>query len=364
MSATFNASTTETSSYSVIDPPSEAASATPQTETTRPPRPRRKVEELRMNDCGVSAEVLELFINAVTNGGVRYWAVGGNNFDVKGMKMIAGLFADSKPESEPAPEVDGRATPTPVPSVASVPNSTASATIDEPPSSTWTPGRLEYISFEGTDLSNHQLDPLLEVWLNHPNPINLSLWALDLGNCRLGQDTTFFSDLFKALGRFPNLRLLHMARNPLFVNPGMIKILREGLPSLPILRRLDLSGTGMEAQHLVELARILPEVKLIAALSITENPIYEMNVVEEEHEGQTEDVSGLTALEAAMRYCKQLIEVELPEGGGVEAVRLRHKIFLRCFKNIEALVSPPKWRGLCADFLGPCCSSSCDRRSI
>ena len=76
----------------------------------------------------------------------------------------------------------------------------------------------------------------------------------------------------------------------------------------------------MEAQHLVELARILPEVKLIAALSITENPIYEMDVVEEEHEGQTEDVSGLTALEAATRYCKQLIEVELPEGGGVEAV--------------------------------------------
>jgi hypothetical protein len=129
-----------------------------------------------------------------------------------------------------------------------------------------------------------------------------------------------------------------MAGNPLFANPSMIKALREGLPGLPILRRLDISGTGMEAQHLVELARILPEVKLIAALSITENPIYEINNVEEEQEGQTEDVSGLTALEAATRYCKQLIEVELPEGGGVEAARLRHKIFLRCFKNIEALV--------------------------
>jgi len=276
---------------------------------------------------------------------VRYWAVGGNKFDVKGMKMIAGLFADWKPE--PEPEVDGRGTPTPVPSIASVPTSTTSGTPEEPPS-TWTPGKLEYISFEGTDLSNHQLDPLLEVWINHPNPNNLSLWALDLENCRLGQDMRFFSDLFKALRRFPNLRLLHMARNPLFANPGMIKGLREGLPSLPILRRLDLSGTGMEAQHLVELARILPEVKHIAALSITENPIYEIDDVVEEEEGQTEDVSGLTALEAATRYCKQLIEVELPEGGGVEAARLRHKIFLRCFKNIEALVCSNY--GICADF--------------
>jgi len=333
-----------------MDPSSEAAPAAPQAESTPPPPHRRKVEELRMNDCGVSKEVLELFINAVMKGGVRYWAVGGNNFDLNGMKMIAGLFADSKPESEPAPEiVDGRGTPTPIPSIASVPNSTTSAATDEPPPTTWSPGRLEYISFEGTDLSNHQLDPLLEVWLNHPNPNDLSLWALDLENCRLGQDTAFFSDLFKALRRFPNLRLLHMARNPLFANPGMIKCLREGLPSLPILRRLDLSGTGMEPQHLVELARILPEVKLIAALSIMDNPIYEMNNVEEEQEGQTEDVSGLTALEAATRYCKQLIEVELPEGGGIEAARLRHKIFLRCFKNIEALVRF-RFTGIYADF--------------
>ena len=63
-----------------------------------------------------------------------------------------------------------------------------------------------------------------------------------------------------------------------------------------------------------------------------------MNDVEEEREGQTEEVSGLTALEAAMRYCRQIIELELPEGGGVEAARLRDKIFLRCFKNIEFLV--------------------------
>ena len=334
ISTAFVTSSTETSSYVVVDPPSEAAPGKPQPET-RPTRPRRKVQELRMNDCGVSADILELFISAVTNGGVRYWAVGGNKFESKGMKMIARLFADSTPE--PEPEVDGRETPTSLSSIASAPIPTTSATPQETPPK-WTPGQLEYLSFEGTDLSNHQLDPLLEAWLNHPNPSNLSLWALDLGDCRLGRDMTFFSDLFKALCRFPNLRLFHMARNPLFANPGMIRTLREGLPSLPILRRLDLSATGMKAQHLVELARILPELKAIAALSITENPIYEINDVEEEHEGQTEDVSGLTALEAATRYCKQLIEVELPEGGGVEATRLRHKIFLRCFKNIEALV--------------------------
>ena len=63
-----------------------------------------------------------------------------------------------------------------------------------------------------------------------------------------------------------------------------------------------------------------------------------MNDVEEEREGQTEDVSGLIALEAAMRYCRHIIELELPEGGGIEAARLRYKIFLRCFKNIECLV--------------------------
>ena len=94
----------------------------------------------------------------------------------------------------------------------------------------------------------------------------------------------------------------------------------------------------MEAHHLVELARILPDVKSLAALDITENPIYEIDDVEDESGGQTEDVSGLIALEAAMRYCRQIIEVELPEGGSIEAARLRYKIFLRCFKNIEFLV--------------------------
>ena len=192
----------------------------PQTETTHPPPHRRKVEELRMNDCGVSVEVLELFINAVTNGGVRYWAVGGNNFDVKGMKMIAGLFAESKPESESAPEVDGRATPTPVPSVASVPNSTASTTTDEPPSSTWTPGRLEYISFEGTDLSNHQLDPLLEVWLNHPNPINLSLWALDLENLSSRSRHHFLLRPLQSSPSFPQSPSFTHGTKPAFRQPG------------------------------------------------------------------------------------------------------------------------------------------------
>ena len=187
-------------------------------------------------------------------------------------------------------------------------------------------------------MSSHQLAPVLDVWLNHPNPNNLSLWALDLTGCRLGRDLTFFTSLFKALQQFPNLRLLYLQRNPLFANPGMIKVLRDWLPRLPLLRRLSLASTGLEAQHLVELSRILPEVKSLAALDITDNPIYEMNDVEEEREGQTEEVSGLTALEAAMRYCRQIIELELPEGGGVEAARLRHKIFLRCFKNIEFLV--------------------------
>lgn len=147
-----------------------------------------------------------------------------------------------------------------------------------------------------------------------------------------------FNRLFAALAQFPDFRVALLSRNPLFANPGMIKVFREWLPRLPLLRRLDLVSTGLEAQHLVELAQILPDVKLLTALDIKDNPIYEMNDVDEEREGQTEDISGLTALEAATRYCRQLIQVELPEGGGIEAAHLRHKIFLRCFKNIELLV--------------------------
>ena len=323
---------TESSSIVVVEPPNGA----PQPEI-RPPPSRRKVEDLRMNHCEVTTEILEIFLSAVTDGGVRYWDIGANKFGIDGMKIIAGLFTEVKTEPEESKlEENGRTSPTPLFSVSSARISATSVATEN--RATPTSCKLEYLSFEGTDLSFNQLDPILDVWLNHPNPNNLSLWALDLTNCRLGRDLTFFTNIFKALQRFPNLRLLYLQQNPLFANPGMIKTLRNMLPRLPILRRLNLSATGMEAQHLVELARILPEVKLLTALDITDNPIYEMNDVEEEREGQTEDVSGLTALEAAMRYCRQLIEVELPEGGGVEAARLRHKIFLRCFKNIEFLV--------------------------
>ena len=331
---------TESSSIVVVEPSSYAPASDVPPPESRSPLPRRKVEDLRMNHCDVSTDMLELFLPAVTEGGVRYWDIGGNKFDSVGMKMIAGLFTEPKLESEKStPEEDqdnGRASPTPISSSSTPLDSTVSLNLEG--KAPLTSGKLEYLSFEGTDLSFHQLDPVLDVWLNHPNPNNLSLWALDLTGCRLGRDLTFFTNLFKAFQQFPNLRLLYLQHNPLFANPGMIKVLRDWLPRLPTLRRLGLASTGLEAQHLLELSRILPEVKSLAALDITDNPIYEMNDIEDEREGQTEDVSGLTALEAAMRYCRQIIELELPQGGGVEAARLRHKIFLRCFRNIEFLV--------------------------
>jgi hypothetical protein len=345
MSTTFATSlpSAESSSVVVVEPVTDS----PHHE----PPPRRKVEELRMNGCEVSAEILELFLSAVTNGGVRYWDIGANKFGTEGMKMIAGLFTESKPEIE---HETGRSSPTPISSISSAPVSTISVALEEPITSPC--GKLEYLSLEGTDLSSNQLDPLLNVWLHHPNLSNPTLWAIDLANCRLGRDLTIFTNLFKALQRFPNFRMLVLPRNPLFANPGMIKVLRDGLPRVTTLRRINIASTGLEAQDLVELARILPEVKMLAALDITGNPIYEMNDLEEQSEGQTEDVSGLTALEAAIRYCRQLIEVELPEGGGDEAARLRHKIFLRCFKNIEFLVISFSF----SLTLGSRCTSECD----
>jgi hypothetical protein len=311
-----------------------------------PPPPRRKVEELKMNNCQVTTEILDLFLPAVTAGGVRYWHCGGNKLDSEGMKKLAGLFSEHKPEEE---QEDGQASPT-LASEMSAAVSNTSLTLDETSKTSITSdepskGQLHLLSLAGTDLSNNQLAPLLDVWLNHPDPNSLSLWLLDLTDCRLGRDLNFLSTLFTALCRFPNFRILQLSKNPLFANPGIINLFRQWLPRLPILRRLDLCATGLQAQHLVELARILPELKLFVAFDIRDNPIYEMDDAEEEAEGQTEDLSGLTALEAAMRYCRQLIEVELPEGGGDEGTRLRYKIFLRCFKNIETLV-PHIWNDL------------------
>ena len=328
----------ESSSIVVVDA-SEATPPTPtgwRTESKPPPAPtRRKVEELKMNHCDVTAEILELFLSAITTGGIKYWDIGGNKLGLEGMTMLANLFSDPKPEEE-----NGRSSspsPTPSASFSSATVSSASVVLEEPKEPANTGLKLEYLSLEGTDLSSGQFDPVLDVW-QHANPANLSLWALDLSNCRLGRQAKFMTDLFTALGRIPNFRMLSLQKNSLFANPKMSSLLRDGLPRLQVLRRLVLSSTGMEAQHLVELARVLPELKILAALDISDNPVYVMTDVEEEREGQTEDVSGLTALEAAMRYCRQLIEVELPEGGGVEGARLRHKIFLRCFKNIELLV--------------------------
>jgi hypothetical protein len=319
----------ESSSVVIVEPLSEAEAPKP-----KAPTPRRKVEEFKMNQCQITVETLEPFLKAVTEGGVRYWDVGNNNFGVDGIKLLTTLFMESRPEKAKEEE-SGRSSPTQESSSGSAPVSSVSLPIPDEP--TIKP-KLEWLSLEGTDLTTGELDPLLDLWLQLPNLSNLPLWAIDLSDCQLGQDLDFLNRLFSALVRFPNLRVLSVASNPLFANPQMIKFLREWLPRFPILRRLDIASTGLEAKHLVELARILPDVKMLATLSIQDNPIYEMKDAEEVGEGRTEDVSGLTALEAAMRYCRQLIEIELPEGGGDEAARLRHKIFLRCFKNIEFLV--------------------------
>jgi hypothetical protein len=279
-----------------------------------------------MNSCYVTAEILEPFVHAVAEGGVRYWDVGNNKFGVDGIKMITTVFMDKKPETKLEKDGDsGRSTP------ASVVSSTATSAEEGPAR------KLECLNLEGIDLSSHQLDPLLDFWLHHPN-LTIPLSAIDLSNTRLGRDIPFLTRLFAAFQRFPNLRILSLSRNPLFSNPNMVNFLREWLPRLPVIRRLDFSSTGMEAKHLVELALILPDIKPLATLSILNNPIYEISDPEEMQEGQVEDVSGLTALEAAMKYCRQIIEVELPEGEGDEVARLRRKIFLRCFKNIELIV--------------------------
>ena len=304
---------------------------------------RFRISELRMNQCDITLDILKLFLSAVKEGCVRFWDIGNNKFGVDGMKLLATLFMEIKPENPRldlrVPETTGRSSPTPASSICSARHSIAP---EERPASTPSPappfGKLEYLSLKGTDLSSGQFQPLLEVWLNNSNPENLSLWALELPNCRLGRDLNFFNNIFKALSQFPHFKLLNLQQNPLFANPGMIKVLRNWLPQLSTLRILNLSSTGMMAQDLVELSRILPKVRLLAKLDIHDNPIYELYDDEKLREGQTEDVSGLTALDAAMRYCRQIIELELPEGGGNEGLRLHQKLFLRCFKNIEFLV--------------------------
>ena len=234
------------SSMVVVEPSSDIPQPESHSPPPPPPPPRRKVADLRMNHCEVSTDMLELFLSAVTEGGVRYWDIGGNKLDSEGMKMIAGLFTEPKSSFEkPKPEGEqenSQASLSPLSSISSAPASAVSLTLElAPPTS----GKLEYLSFEGTDLSSHQLDPVLDVWLNHPNPNNLSLWALDLTGCRLGRDLTFFTNLFKALQRFPNLRLLYLQHNPLFANPGMIKVLRDWLPHLsdPTTTQFSINGT-------------------------------------------------------------------------------------------------------------------------
>jgi len=341
--------TSESSSIVVVDPPTSDPKQFVESSCSLPMRFR--ISELRMNQCDVTLDILQLFLSAVKEGCVRFWDIGNNKFGVDGMKLLAALFTEIKPENErlelQAPETTGRRSPTPASSVSSAPHSAVSVVPQEMPSSNPSPsrplGKLEYLSLKGTDLSSGQLEPLLEVWLNHSNPENLSLWALELPNCRLGRDLDLLNNLFKALSRFPHFKLLNLQENPLFANPGMIKVLRDWLPQLSTLRILNLASTGMTAGDLVELSRILPKVKLLAKLDIHDNPIYELQDDEKLGEGQTEDVSGLIALDAAMRYCRQIIELVLPEGGGNEGVRLHQKLFLRCFKNIEFLVCPANY---------------------
>jgi hypothetical protein len=269
-----------------------------------------RLEELVMAECGLSTEVVKKIVNAVQKCGVTRLGLANNKLDEESFQSICEYLRG---------------------------------------------GGCEGLDLGGNPLSEGSLKLLTEAIQAENN----KLYALSLAECSLSASS--LKDLIPALARLQNFRFIDLSHNRrLFATqPNAISMLRRYLPRMRMMKRINLNDVAMEPEHCIALAEILPEIPLLAHLSILENPAISALASASDEASREEACALFASLMVAVRVSETIvsIDVDIPKAEAGEIVQALAKqvvayslrnlvsfffdeMFLRFADSIRNAVSP------------------------
>lgn len=122
------------------------------------------------------------------------------------------------------------------------------------------------IDFGFNDLSNGEIQPLIDVLKNNHTNINLQFFSLNSTKIKADECIQILKELIK----LPNLRFLDLGNNP-HLFPDIIPVLLEVLPKYPDLRRLHFEFDELTEVAIVQLCFIFQKCPNLVHVSLLGN---------------------------------------------------------------------------------------------
>ncbi|KAG5792043.1 hypothetical protein H9Q69_008915 [Fusarium xylarioides] len=197
-----------------------------------------------------------------------------------------------------------------------------------------TEGHCEGLDLGGNDLSQHT-EALATAIEN-----DTTLWGLGMADCNLTPSA--LCKILPVMVKLPNLRFFDLSQNPaLFQStPSAVGLLRRYLPKMKVLKRMHLEDAAMTPEQAIAIVEVLPEVKTLAHINITNNAEIVKLADASTEEAQEEACALYASLLAAARVSKSLIcvDIEVPSEHAGEIVKAMAKqVVAYCLRNMERL---------------------------
>ncbi|EMT63616.1 HMG2-induced ER-remodeling protein 1 [Fusarium odoratissimum] len=197
-----------------------------------------------------------------------------------------------------------------------------------------TEGHCEGLDLGGNDLSQHT-EALATTIEN-----DTTLWGLGMADCNLTPSA--LCKILPVMVKLPNLRFFDLSQNPaLFQStPSAVGLLRRYLPKMKVLKRMHLEDAAMTPEQAIAIVEVLPEVKTLAHINITNNAEIVKLADASTEEAQEEACALYASLLAAARVSKSLIcvDIEVPSEHAGEIVKAMAKqVVAYCLRNMERL---------------------------
>ncbi|KAI8347093.1 hypothetical protein B0O80DRAFT_217857 [Mortierella sp. GBAus27b] len=263
-----------------------------------------RLEELRMDRCGLRANLLEVLAPAIRESNLRQLSMRSNRMGAGGGVWIGVLMRDYEDQPNAAVPVNneeqGFKRVFPGISNPELLKRTHGVQVLDISDNDLRQG-ADYVaqtlrrnlSLKTLVMANNNLDPARVAVLADALKLNIGLEALDLSNNRVcGPDIT-----------------------------GVVALTQK-LAYNKTLRKLTLSNTGMQSEGAIALAEFLPETRALAHLDLTGN--------------DQVDIAGVMALSVSIRMNKSLtcLDMNVPPNDP-EFARLSRDILRACIRNME-----------------------------
>ncbi|KDN68873.1 putative cell wall biogenesis protein Mhp1 [Colletotrichum sublineola] len=245
------------------------------------------LELLNLGETNLSSDDLGVIIDGIIQCGVKRLGLAHNNIDEKGLHHIARYLSQ---------------------------------------------GGCEGLDLGGNDIRDHM--DIIAGAISAKD----DLWALSLAECNLKPGS--LCKIFPALAQLKDFRFIDLSHNQDLCKsePSAIGLLRKYLPKMEGLRRVHLADVAMTSEQAIALAEILPEAKMLAHISLLENPELAKLADAKTEEAQEEACALYASFLAATRVSKTIVcvDIDVPSDNSGEIVKaLAKQVVAYCLRNME-----------------------------